>query len=162
MARSARRRCAAVERALAGIELSPRTFTRVVATLAGCRAAPVARGRKTNDVRAVGPKRVAQADGPHVVLVVDGRAGDHGARLSSSGHPRITGLSHRSIDKVYPDDDIMDLPPCFLIAQMDLRSQTLGQCTAYEYSGGLTFEHGGIELVAVYSDGLVPTHQRGG
>ena len=103
-------------------------------------------------------EQVAQADGPHVVLVVDGHAEIMAPDDPSSGHPLAHHrlLSHLTIDKIYPDDDIMDLTTsCFLIAQDGSSIVELwDNATAYEYSGGLTFEHGGIELVAIYSDGV--------
>ena len=100
---------------------------------------------------------VAQADGPHVVLVVDGHAEIMAPDDPSSGHPLAHHrlLSHLTIDKIYPDDDIMDLTTsCFLIAQ-DGSSIVVLWDNAFtnDFGGGLTYEHGGIELVAVDTDG---------
>ena len=108
---------AAVERALSGIaNWSPRT-RRALQRWRACRAGPVARGRKTNVVRAVGP-RTDGASRRTACGVCRGRA-PRSARSRDPAAPcRSPALSHLTNDKVYPDDDVMDLTnSCFLIAQ---------------------------------------------
>ena len=105
-------------------------------------------------------ERVAQADGPHLVFVVDGRAEimapDLAPGTTDPSHPHLTRLtSHFTNDKLYSYDDVMDLTTsCFLIAQ-DGSSIVVLWDNAFtnDFGGGLTYEHGGIELVAVDTDG---------
>ena len=108
-------------------------------------------------------ERVAQADGPHVVFVVDGRAEIMAPDLvdpSSSDPPHpLAGhrlMSHLTNDKVYSDDDVVDLTTSCLLIARDGSSiiELWDNATTDDFDGGITFEHGGIELVAVDPDGV--------
>ena len=108
---------------------------------------------------------VAQADGPHVIFLVDGRAEIMAPDLDEpSSQTRDRRLiSHLTNDKVYSDDDVMDLTTsCFLIARDGSSIVELWDgATVEDFDAGITFEHGGIELVAVAADGAncdAPAH----
>ena len=102
-------------------------------------------------------ERVTQADGPHVVFVVDGRAEimalDLDEPISQARDRRL--ISHLTNDKVYSDDDVMDLTTsCFLVARDGSSVVELWDgATVEDFDAGITFEHGGIELVAVHTNG---------
>ena len=105
-------------------------------------------------------ERMAQADRPLVVFVVDGRAEimapDLAPGTTDPSHPHLTRLtSHFTNDKLYSYDDVMDLTTsCFLVARDGSSVVELWDgATVEDFDAGITFEHGGIELVAVHTNG---------
>ena len=99
---------------------------------------------------------VAQADAPHVVLVVDGRAEIMAPEPIPNEHARGRIVSHVTGGDFYSGNDVEDLTTsCFLIARDGSSIIELwDNATTDDFDGGITFEHGGIELVAVDPDGV--------
>jgi hypothetical protein len=135
---------------------SPRTFAR--AWLQRWRAAGPRPSRGDEKPMLCVPwdrEGVAQVDGPHVVLVVDGRAEIMAPEPIPNEHSRGRIVSHVTGGDFYSVDDVTDLTTSCLLVARDGSSivELWDNATTDDFDGGLTYEHGGIELVAIDRDG---------
>ena len=98
---------------------------------------------------------VAQADAPHVVLVVDGRAEIMAHEPIPNEHARGRIVSHTTGGDFYLGSGVEDLTTSCLLVARDGSSivELWDGATTDDFDGGLTYEHGGIEIVAVDREG---------